>query len=172
MPGIWQTSELLKAVSITDPFESFERRNKLVSNVERNRIVYAVGILIVILLGLASRSDSPLLPNLVKEYAGDLLWALAVYLTIAFLFPRLSINRVAAVAGLISLCVEASQLYHAAWIDQIRELRLGGLLLGYGFLWSDLICYGIGISIGILLDWCAAQHFFSRLYKAQIMKKK
>jgi glycopeptide antibiotics resistance protein len=141
-----------------------------VSNVKRNRITYAVGILLVILLGLASRSQLQL-PSLVKEYAGDLLWALAVYLTVAFLFSQLSIIRVAVTAALISLGVEVSQLYHAAWMDHIRGLRVGGLLLGHGFLWSDLVCYGIGIIIGIFMDWWMAQHFFLRFYKAWIMKK-
>lgn len=29
--------------------------------------------------------------------------------------------------------IEFSQLYHAEWIDQIRDTSLGGLVLGYGF---------------------------------------
>jgi glycopeptide antibiotics resistance protein len=128
--------------------------------VKRNRIIYAAGILTVILLGLASRSGSPLLPALFKEYAGDTLWALAAYLSVAFIFSRLSIWKVALIAGLISLSVELSQLYHADWIDHIRQFRLGGLLLGYGFLWSDLICYLAGISIGVLIESYGRRCFF------------
>ena len=119
------------------------------------RIIYAVWILAVVLLGLASRSGSALIPALVKEYGGDTLWALAAYLAVAFLFPRFSIVKVALIAGLLSLAVEVSQLYHAAWIDQIRQMRLGGLLLGHGFLWSDLICYCLGIGVGAFLEWSA-----------------
>ncbi len=119
---------------------------------KRNRGLYAVFIFTVILLGLGSRADSSLIPVLVKEFAGDTLWALTAYLTIAFLFPQLSIKWVAVIAGLFSFAVEVSQLYHAAWIDKIRQVRLGGLLLGYRFLWSDLICYCLGISIGVLLE--------------------
>ena len=120
---------------------------------QRNRITYAVCIFIVILLGLASRSHLPHIPSIVEEYAGDTLWALAVYLTIAFLFSHLSIRKVAIIAGLFSLAIEISQLYHAPWIDYIRHLRLGGLVLGFGFLWSDLICYFLGIGTGALLEW-------------------
>lgn len=120
---------------------------------KRNRIIYAFLILLVILAGLASRSGSPLLPVFVKEYAGDTLWAVAAYLMTGFLFPRLPVKKVAAIAGLFSLAIEISQLYHAPWIDQIRHLRLGGLLLGYVFLWSDLICYAAGISIAALGEW-------------------
>jgi hypothetical protein len=48
--------------------------------------------------------------------------------------------------------IELSQLYHARWIDQIRHTRAGGLVLGYGFLWTDLLCYVIGIAIGCALE--------------------
>ena len=40
--------------------------------------------------------------------------------------------------------IELSQLYHALWIDAIRNTTLGGLIIGFGFLWSDLVCYTIG----------------------------
>lgn len=128
---------------------------------QRNRITYAVCIFVVILLGLASRSRSPLIPSIFEEYAGDTLWALAVYLIFAFLFSRLSIRRVAIAAGLFSLAIEISQLYHAPWIDYVRHLRLGGLVLGFGFLWSDLVCYFLGIGIGALLEWCWKKYVFS-----------
>jgi len=128
---------------------------------QRKRITFAVWIIIVVLLGLASRSHSLLIPTFLKEYAGDTLWALAAYLMIAMLFPRLAIRRVAIIAGLFSSAIEISQMYHAAWIDQIRHVRLGGLVLGYGFLWSDLICYAVGISIGVWLESSGMTHIFS-----------
>jgi hypothetical protein len=114
-------------------------------------------------LGLASRSQTPLVPSIIKEYAGDTLWALAAYLMVGFLFTRLSIWKVAATAGLFSLVIEVSQLYHAPWIDYLRRLRLGGLVLGFGFLWSDLVCYLAGICIGVLSEWSWKNYgFFSR----------
>ena len=128
----------------------------------RSRYKYAALIVVVILLGLASRAYSPPLPLAVKAYAGDALWALAAYLMIGFLFPCLPIRSVAAWAGLVSLAVEASQLYHAPWIDSIRRMRVGGLVLGYGFLWSDLVCYVVGIGIGVLTESFRARRFFSR----------
>ena len=128
---------------------------------QRKRITFAVWIIIVVLLGLASRSHSLLIPTFFKEYAGDTLWALTAYLMIAMLFPRLAIRRVAIIAGLFSWAIEISQMYHAPWIDQIRHVRLGGLVLGYGFLWSDLICYAVGISIGVLLESSGLPHIFS-----------
>ena len=120
--------------------------------VRRNRIKYAAATLAVILVGLASRAYSPPLPWFVRAYVGDALWALAAYLTVALLLPRLPVRSVALAAWLFSLAVEVSQLYRAPWIDEIRRLRVGALILGHGFLWSDLICYGVGIGIGALAE--------------------
>lgn len=53
----------------------------------RRRVNYAAFLLAVILLGLASRAYSPPLPPFIRAYAGDALWALAAYLTVATLFP-------------------------------------------------------------------------------------
>ncbi len=51
-----------------------------------------------------------------------------------------------------SVAIELSQLYHAPWIDSIRQTTLGGLILGFGFLWSDLACYAVGVVLGVLVD--------------------
>jgi len=114
----------------------------------RNRIIYALIILIVIVLGLASRRYPELFPLFITTYAGDTLWALMVFLLIGFIFPQKSIVKVAIFALLFSFFIELSQFYHAPWIDNIREYRLGGLILGYRFLWSDLVCYSVGVAIG------------------------
>jgi hypothetical protein len=34
----------------------------------------------------------------------------------------------------------------------IRRTTLGGLILGYGFLWSDLAAYLLGIMAGTIID--------------------
>jgi hypothetical protein len=129
-----------------------------VSSVKRRRIKYVPILLAVILLGLASRAYSPPLPPFVRAYAGDALWALAAYLTVALLFPRLPISWAAVSAGLFSLAVELSQLYQAPWIDRIRQIRPAALVLGSGFLWSDLVCYGVGVGVGVLAEILHARH--------------
>jgi hypothetical protein len=120
----------------------------------RSRLVYALLIGVVIALGLTSRTKSlqPHLPHFISEYAGDTLWALVVFFGFGLLFPKLSTWRVAALASGFALIIELSQLYHAAWLDALRHTRLGGLALGYGFLWSDLVCYGVGVVFGIALE--------------------
>ena len=73
-------------------------------------------------------------------------------MSLAFLFPGLSAGRVAAAAGLFSLAVEVSQLYHTPWIDRVRQFRPAALVLGHEFLWSDLVCYGVGVGVGFLAE--------------------
>jgi len=51
-----------------------------------------------------------------------------------------------------SVAIELSQLYHAPWIDSIRHTTLGGLILGFGFVWSDLICYAVGVGLGLAIE--------------------
>lgn len=56
--------------------------------------------------------------------------------------------------------IEFTQLYHARWIDDIRKTPLGGLILGYGFLWSDILAYSIGVGVG--MSWEYYRHRFKR----------
>lgn len=99
-------------------------------------------------MGLASRRYDSFIPQWIGPYLGDSLWALMVFLGFGFLFQRKSTIWVAFTALFFSFGIELSQLYHAPWIDRIRACRLGGLVLGYGFLWSDLVCYTVGIMAG------------------------
>lgn len=110
-----------------------------------------VGILIIV-AGLSARKYGSMLPEVVRAYAPDSLWAAMVYCVVAIIRPRIPPVRVWAIAILISYGVEISQLYHAPWIDTIRHTRLGGLLLGFGFLWTDIGCYTVGCSLALLAD--------------------
>jgi hypothetical protein len=103
-------------------------------------------------LGVGSRRFASLLPGLVAAYAGDTLWALAAFLGFGLLRPRSSTWRIALLALGFSVVIEVSQLYHAPWIDSIRRTTLGGLALGYGFVWSDLACYAVGVGLGVVIE--------------------
>ncbi|WP_331021614.1 DUF2809 domain-containing protein [Longimicrobium sp.] len=106
-----------------------------------------------IVLGLATRGFRRALPAAVGLYAGDVLWATMVYLLAAVIWPRASIRRLGVSTAAFALAIELGQLYHAPWIDAVRGTRLGGLVLGFGFLWSDLACYTVGIALAVVLDW-------------------
>jgi hypothetical protein len=118
--------------------------------ITRNRWIYGFFIFIVLVLGLASRRYPEWFPDFIATYAGDTLWALMVFLLIGFLFPTLSTVKVAIFALGFSFFIEISQLYHVPWLDELREYRLVALVIGRGFLWSDLICYSVGIAMGVI----------------------
>lgn len=120
--------------------------------ISKNRYVYIIVILFVILLAFGSRYFSDILPKWISEYAGDTLWALTAYLCIGFLLKTLPTLRTATVAVIFSFAIEISQLYHAPWIDTIRNTTLGGPMLGFDFLWSDFLCYLVGIGIGVMFE--------------------
>jgi hypothetical protein len=93
------------------------------------------------------------LPSFLAEYAGDTLWALMLFLLVSTLLAGRTVRARAAISLALAFLVEISQLYHAPWIDSIRQTTLGGLVLGFGFLWTDLVCYSVGIATGSLTEW-------------------
>jgi hypothetical protein len=109
-------------------------------------------IAIAVVLGLGSRRLAAHLPGFVAAYTGDTLWAFVAFQGIGLILPRAPVWRVALLAILFSVSIELSQLYHAPWIDSIRRTTLGGLALGYGFVWSDLACYAAGVGLGVIID--------------------
>lgn len=118
----------------------------------RNRTGLATGIVLVIGAGLASRKFPAMMPTLLGKYPGDALWAVMILLLIAFLKPGIRPALLAVLALAVCFVVEFSQLYHAPWIDAIRNTTPGHLVLGSGFLWQDLVAYTAGIALGCSVD--------------------
>lgn len=114
--------------------------------------VYRALALSTIVAGLASRSYQTSLPTFVGRYAGDTLWAAMVFWLLALVWRRGHTTRIAAVSLAVAFAIEVSQVFHATWIDSIRASRVGSLVLGSGFLWSDLGCYAIGVTIAAGID--------------------
>jgi len=124
----------------------------------RNRFHYATAILTITLMGLSSRKFAAYLPEIINTYLGDALWALMIYFVFATFFTNKKIKTVAIISLLFCYSIEVSQLYHAPWIDSIRNTTLGGLVLGFGFLWSDIVAYTIGIGVGITLEFIVGRY--------------
>lgn len=120
---------------------------------KRKRIIYIWLAIIVMILGIASRRYGIYLPNIISKYAGDTLWALMVYLGFGFLFNKSKIRNVALASMTVSYLIEISQLCQGEWINSIRDTTIGALILGHGFLISDLVCYTIGILIGVVFEY-------------------
>jgi hypothetical protein len=119
---------------------------------QRSPIIWLGLLAMVVFSGLASRRFGHHLPGLVSAYAGDTLWATAAFLGLGLLLPKSPTWRIASLATIFSVAVEVGQLYHAPWLDSIRRTTLGGLVLGFDFVWSDLACYAVGVGLGILIE--------------------
>jgi hypothetical protein len=115
-------------------------------------VIYALLLAVTIALGLASRRFAGALPPFVAAYAGDTLWAVAAYWALALVRPNMARTHRALLALSVAFTVEVSQLFHPAWLDAIRRTRMGGWLLGFGFVWSDLVCYTVGVAIAMSVD--------------------
>ena len=118
----------------------------------RNRFLYGALLVGIIVAGLGTRRYGSFLPEVVATYGGDTLWALMVFVGLGLVARAWPTSWVAGVALAVSYGVEFSQLYHTPWLDELRRRTVGGLVLGRGFLWSDLACYTVGIGFGIVLE--------------------
>jgi Protein of unknown function (DUF2809) len=118
----------------------------------RHRATYVRVLLLTITMGLGSRRFGAMLPRLVAQYAGDVLWATMVFWLLAIAVPGAARLRLAAAALTVAWAVECSQLYRAPWLDALRATSIGALVLGQGFLWSDLLCYAAGVALAVVLD--------------------
>ena len=116
----------------------------------RNRKIYFLLICSTIILGLLSRKALP--PNLLDPYLGDFLYALMFFFIVGFLFPKMTTLKVAISSILICYSIELLQLCVADWLNHLKSYKLGGLILGYGFLWSDMLSYTFGGAFGYLLE--------------------
>lgn len=119
---------------------------------QRNRWVYAVCVLAVILFGLASRRFPGLFPAALGKYPGDALYALMMFFGLGWLLPRKPTLQVALMAMLVCDAIEFGQLYHAPWLDALRRTTPGRLVLGSGFHALDLLAYAVGTACGALME--------------------
>lgn len=109
--------------------------------------------MLCIVAALVTRSPrAAFLPEFMKMYAGDALWASGLYFLIALFRSAAPPFELLISTVLISFAVEASQLYQADWIVELRHTFPLGYFLGYGFLWSDIVCYSAGALLAYLFD--------------------
>lgn len=118
----------------------------------RSAIVYATAIGVTIAVGLGSRKFGFLLPPTIRKPAGDVLWATMVFFLFGLLLPRFSSLRVAFVSIAFSVIIESSKFLHPAWLDILRDNPLGRLVFGYVFSWGNLVCYVLGIGLGLSVE--------------------
>lgn len=116
------------------------------------RIFYAIIVILTIITGLVVRSLTAYFYPVVNLYAGDILYAVMMYYIVSFFIPLKKPGIIAPIALFICYAIEFSQLYQSDWINTIRQTLPGRLMLGSGFLYSDLLAYLLGIIIALILD--------------------
>lgn len=119
----------------------------------RQRKIYLGLTVVVVILGLLSRCTLIGLSSAwVQLYLGDVLWGMMVFLILGTILKSLKTVKLAISAVIFATLIEFSQLIQNSWLNALRRNKIGGLLLGRGFLWSDLFCYIIGISIAVIIE--------------------
>lgn len=114
----------------------------------KNRFIYLIVAFLVIALGLLSRSIS-----FVPLFIGDVLYAVLIYLLLRFLLPKKALVLSAFFAVVFCYLIEFSQLFTGNdFLVYARSFKLGRLILGQGFLWSDLFFYVVGVLIAYVID--------------------
>jgi hypothetical protein len=122
----------------------------------KRRITYVLLFVFCVWLALATRKHPEWFYPLMARYGGDTIWAGEFLFFLRILFLRTKLFKLAVFNYLFGVIVEVSQLWYTSWLDAIRHTLIGRLMLGVGFLWSDLLCYAVGTllacSIAILID--------------------
>jgi hypothetical protein len=115
------------------------------------RLYYLIATLLTMVIGLLSRRYTEG-GDFIHDYVGDAIWAGMIYLGFRFLMPSQTIKT--ALVGALVFCyaIEISQLNQSEWLNDLRRTTLGGLVLGFGFLWSDFLMYTLGIVAAAWVD--------------------
>lgn len=119
---------------------------------KRIQIIYAAIILITICLGLAVRTLSRHFYYVVNLYLGDILYAFMIFYIVSFIVYKKSVLFRGLTALAICFIIEISQLYQSPLADSVRATLPGRLILGSGFLYSDLLAYFLGVSAAVVTD--------------------
>lgn len=108
----------------------------------------------IITCGLALRGFglSLGLPSPIVKYGGSVLWGMMVFFLVGMAASNLSRLNIALIAAVIAVGVELFRLVHTPWLDAFRLTLPGALLLGRIFSLWNMVAYGAGIGLGLLLD--------------------
>ncbi|MEO5684524.1 MAG: DUF2809 domain-containing protein [Chitinophagaceae bacterium] len=117
------------------------------------RIGYFACVVFLTWLALATRSHRQWFHPLVVEYGGDVIWAGMFLFFLRMIFITTTLWKLALINYALGVADELTQLYRGPWANAVRETRLGRLLFGVGFLWSDILCYAVGTLLAFCIIW-------------------
>lgn len=119
----------------------------------RSLKIYLLIMAVIIAFGLPTRMIQDQLPVWYTLYFGDYLWAILLFFLFALTLRTMSTFKVAVITLLFTYLIEISQLFHPGWLEHLRSIKIFALVLGYGFLWSDIAAYTLGVCTGALLEY-------------------
>lgn len=117
----------------------------------RNKpLIYLLAMAGTICLGLATRTSQ--VASFVPSFVGDGLYAVMIYFGLCIFFHRQNPLKIALLAFVFCTAIEFSQLLSWPWLQSVRGHKIGRLILGQGFLGSDILAYAVGIVAAWQLD--------------------
>ncbi|HVS33939.1 MAG TPA: DUF2809 domain-containing protein [Gemmataceae bacterium] len=125
-----------------------------VSSITVRRLRCAAALAVVVVGGIVSRS-APLGWPLYDKSLGDVLYAVAAYLGLALLLPRVPLGFIAAGGAAACFAVEFMKL--SDFNARLLTVPVLRWFLGTTFSWHNIVCYLLGIAVG-----CGADAFFLR----------
>jgi hypothetical protein len=110
--------------------------------------------LLIVVSGLALRKFGLGLglPSVLVKYGGSMLWGTMAFFLVAIAAPDQPRWSVALISAVLAVCVELFRLVHTPWLDDFRLTTWGALLLGRVYSPWNMLAYGVGIALGVLLD--------------------
>ena len=125
------------------------------------RLKYLCAVIVLIPIGLLSRRI-----EFLPDACGDALWSMMMFCCWRILLVRRNLTTAAAAALITAFTVEFSQLIRYDWLDSFRSTFIGHMMLGQGFLWTDLVADAIGIAvIYIVAAWLSANNSTNSLFQ-------
>ena len=119
----------------------------------KQKIIYLTLFIFCTWLALATRSHHEWFPHLVVVYGGDIIWAGMFVFFLRIFFTKPPLWKLALINYALGVADEVSQLNQSPFMLYLRSFTLGRLMLGVGFLWSDIVCYAIGTILGFCIAW-------------------
>lgn len=121
------------------------------SNIKK-RLLYLLLAIFTIVFALYIRSIWQYLPFFINIWIGDFLWAMMLFWVCRVAFLHVESRKLTSCLILFCWFIEVSQNFHTPWLDAFRDTRFGGLLLGHGFLWSDIVAYTAGVVVSYFIE--------------------
>jgi len=115
------------------------------------KIIYLLLFIFCTWLALATRHHRQYFHPIVVKYGGDIIWAGMFVFLLRIFFTKIALWKLAVFNYILGVADECSQLITTPWFVAIRQTKLGKLMLGVGFVWSDLVCYAIGTLLAFII---------------------